>query len=47
MAFKQAVHHQVKHYLEDGLPTRAKMWSDTLLKYYRPNASLSLNEFVL
>jgi len=46
-AFKQAVYQQVKLYLQNGLPTRAKMWSDSLLTYYRPNTALSINDFVL
>jgi len=46
-AFKQAVYQQVQHYLKNGLPTRAKIWSDSLLTHYRPGTSLSIKEFEL
>jgi len=45
--FKQAVYNQVNSYLTQGLPTRSKMWSDALLKHYRPNEKLNLEEFRL
>lgn len=46
-SFKQAVFLQVKTYLENGLPVRAKMWSDCLVKHYRPSRGLELSEFIL
>lgn len=46
-SFKQAIYEQVKHYLENGLPKRAQMWSNTLINHYRPNQPLDLNEFTL
>ena len=46
-AFKQAVYQQVKHYIENGLPKRAQMWSECLVTHYRPNQKLNLAEFVL
>ena len=45
--FKQAIHTQIKDYLENGLPTDAKIWSDVLIEHYRPNHTLSFNEFIL
>lgn len=45
LAFQQAVYQQVTLYLENGLPKRAKMWSDCLLQAYRPNHQLTLAEF--
>lgn len=46
-AFKEAVYQQVKHYLKNGLPSRAQMWSNTLLKHYRSNQVLDLADFKL
>ena len=50
-SFKQAVYLQVQHYLKNGLPTRAKMWSDCLLKHYQSNQisnkTLNLSDFSL
>ncbi|WP_029407834.1 elongation factor P hydroxylase [Thiomicrorhabdus sp. Milos-T2] len=43
--FKQAVYQQVKLYLKNGLPTRAQMWSQCLIKHYRKNHVLDLAEF--
>ncbi|MEA1989275.1 MAG: elongation factor P hydroxylase [Pseudomonadota bacterium] len=45
--FKQAVYQQVKHYIENGLPKRAQMWSECLSNYYRANQTLQLSEFKL
>lgn len=46
-SFKQAVYEQVQTYLQQGLPKRAKMWSDCLLKHYRSNQPLTNKEFSL
>ena len=46
-AFKQAVVEQVQDFLEVGLPNRAKMWSDCLIQYYRPNQPLDVKAFQL
>jgi len=46
-SFKQAVYQQVKHYIKNGLPTRAQMWSDALIKKYREGLPLSIEEFSL
>ncbi|GAB6069947.1 elongation factor P hydroxylase [Thiomicrorhabdus hydrogeniphila] len=46
-AFKQAVYQQVQYFLKNGLPTRAKMWSDSLLTHYRSSKPLSITEFEL
>lgn len=45
--FKHEVYQQVKHYLENGLPKRAQMWSTALIKHYRANQALDLTEFTL
>lgn len=45
--FQQAVFSQVQSYLQQGLPTRVQMWSDQLIKAYRPNQSLQSSEFSL
>jgi elongation factor P hydroxylase len=45
--FKQAVYQQVKTLMNEGFPERVKMWSDSLIKYYRSDKPLSLEEFVL
>ena len=42
--FKAAVFEQAKNYLNNGLPLRAKMWSDTLIQYYRPTQHLEVSE---
>ncbi len=44
-SFKQAVYEQVQNYLSNGLPNRAKLWSDCLISYYRSNRPLTLSEF--
>jgi hypothetical protein len=46
-SFKQAVFEQVQHYLQHGLPERAKMWSDALVDYYRAGHPLQADEFSL
>ena len=46
-AFKQAVHAQVIHYLDHGLPDRAARWSKALLQHYRPHRPLQKEEFTL
>lgn len=46
-SFKQAVLEQVQEYLEKGLPRRAQIWSDVLLKHYRPNKPLDKKVFAL
>lgn len=45
-AFKQAVYQQVQRYLQNGLPLRAQMWSDTLVKNYRANQYISSKDFL-
>lgn len=45
--FKNGVYNQVKHYLSNGLPSDAKLWSDTLINHYRSGHTLSLSEFCL
>ncbi len=44
--FKQAVYQQVKTYLEQGLPKRAQMWSDSLIRHFHPaGKTLELQAF--
>lgn len=45
--FQQAVLQQIQSYLKNGLPIRAQLWSDQLIKAYRPNQSLQSSEFSL
>ncbi len=45
--FQQAVLQQIQSYLKNGLPTRAQLWSDQLIKAYRPNKPLQISEFSL
>ncbi|MBN2864727.1 MAG: elongation factor P hydroxylase [Thiotrichales bacterium] len=45
--FKNAVLEQVQQFLNEGLPKRAKRWSDCLIHHYRPNVPLSPDEFFL
>ena len=44
-SFKKAVYQQVQTYLRSGLPKRAQMWSDCLIKHYRPHRPLRSDEF--
>ncbi len=46
-SFKQAVYQQVQDYLNNGLPERARMWSDALMNHYRPDTLLNSGEFRL
>jgi elongation factor P hydroxylase len=43
--FKNKIHAQVQQYLLQGLPKRAKMFSDALIAKYRPHEPLNLSEF--
>lgn len=45
--FRLNIHQQIQHYLEHGLPSDAKIWSDTLIQHYRPNHQLKIEEFKL
>lgn len=45
--FKQAVHQQVLHYLQNGLPQDAQAWSNCLIQQYRPQQPLTVEEFTL
>jgi len=46
-SFKQAVYQQVQKLLKQGLPTRARIWSDVLIQHYRPNKPITIEEFSL
>jgi len=43
--FKNEIYAQVQQYLLQGLPKRAKMFSDALIAKYRPHEPLDLSEF--
>lgn len=43
--FKDKIHAQVHRYLQDGLPERAKQFSDVLIAHYRDHQPLSASEF--
>ena len=43
--FKDEIYAQVQQYLLQGLPKRAKMFSDALIAKYRPHEPLDLSEF--
>ena len=43
--FKDNIYQQVQVYLQQGLPTRAKQFSDALIAHYRSGQSLNLSEF--
>ncbi|WP_040728290.1 elongation factor P hydroxylase [Thiomicrorhabdus sp. Kp2] len=45
--FQEAVYNQVQCYLQNGLPNRAKMWSNALIAHYRKNEKLHKTEFSL
>jgi len=45
--FQLNVYQQVKAYLTEGLPKDADIWTNTLLKHYRLNKRLQLEEFKL
>jgi len=46
-SFKQAVLQQVQEYLANGLPRRAQIWPDVLIKNYRGNKPLDIKAFTL
>lgn len=46
LEFKQAVYEQVERYLHNGLPLRAKMWSDALIKSYHNNQAINIKDFI-
>ncbi|MEY8205616.1 MAG: elongation factor P hydroxylase [Bermanella sp.] len=43
--FKDEIYAQVQQYLLQGLPKRAKMFSDALIAKYRPQQPLDVREF--
>ena len=45
VAFKQAVHTQVKTYCEKGLPARAKAFRQSLCQFYKTSPTLQFEAF--
>lgn len=43
--FMHNVYQQIQRYLRDGLPDDAKLWSEALIRTYRPNTPLCVDEF--
>ncbi|MPQ76899.1 elongation factor P hydroxylase [Hydrogenovibrio sp. JE_KL2] len=46
-AFRERVREQALHYLHQGLPSDAQLWSETLIGFYRADKPLSVEEFEL
>lgn len=44
-SFKTLVYKQVESYLTEGLPSDAKIWTNTLITHYRSGSPLQIDEF--
>lgn len=45
--FKQSVYGQVRHYLENGFPTRAQIFINALADFYQTSLPLTIDQFTL